>query len=44
MYKRQEDDLLVEQFYDNVIDNYDYAENYYIILIHAVYDLSLIHI
>ena len=34
-----EDDLLVEQFYDNVIDNYDYAENYYIILIHAVYDV-----
>ena len=34
-----EDGLLVEQFYDNVIDNYDYAENYYIILIHAVYDV-----
>lgn len=33
------DDLLVEEFYDRVIDNYIYAENYYIILIHAVYDV-----
>lgn len=34
-----EDDSLIEQFYDNIIANYDYAENYYIILIHAVYDV-----
>lgn len=33
------DDLLVEEFYDRIIENYDYAENYYIILIHAVYDV-----
>lgn len=33
------DDLLIEEFYDRVIDNYIYAENYYIILIHAVYDV-----
>ena len=38
------DDLLIEEFYDKVIANYNYGENYYIILIHAVYDLSLIHI
>lgn len=36
---RLEDDLLIEEFYDKVIENYDYAENYYIILIHAVYDI-----
>lgn len=34
-----EDDLLLEEFYDKVIENYSYAENYYIILIHAVYDV-----
>ena len=33
------DDELVESFYDKIIDNYDYGENYYIILIHAVYDI-----
>lgn len=33
------DDLLVEEFYDKVIENYIYPENYYIILIHAVYDV-----
>lgn len=36
--KLQDDDLL-ESFYDKIIENYDYAENYYIILIHAVYDI-----
>lgn len=30
---------LVETFFDKVIENYDYPENYYIILIHAVYDV-----
>lgn len=33
------DDLLIEEFYDKVIANYMYAENYYIILIHAAYDV-----
>lgn len=36
---RLEDDMLIEEFYDKVIENYDYGENYYIILIHAVYDV-----
>ena len=36
---RLEDDLLTEEFYDKVIEHYDHAENYYIILIHAVYDV-----
>ena len=34
-----EDDLLVEQFYDKVIESYDYPENYYIILVYAAYDV-----
>lgn len=33
------DDILLEEFYDKVIENYNYAENYYIILIHAAYDV-----
>ena len=33
------DDTLTEAFYDKIIENYDYGENYYIILIHAVYDI-----
>ncbi len=33
------DDLLLEEFYNKVIENYNYAENYYIILIHAAYDV-----
>lgn len=32
-------DELLEEFYDKVIENYDYHENYYIVLIHAVYDI-----
>lgn len=36
---RLEDEMLVEEFYDKVIENYIYAENYYIILIHAAYDI-----
>ena len=34
-----QDNALVDEFYDRVIDSYDYGENYYIILIHAVYDI-----
>lgn len=33
------DDELLEEFYDKVIASYDYAENYYIILIHCAYDI-----
>ena len=34
-----EDDMLLEEFYDKVIATYEYAENYYIIVIHAMYDV-----
>ena len=33
------DDETVDTFYNKVIENYEYGENYYIILIHAVYDI-----
>lgn len=33
------DDGILEQFYDNIIENYEYAEHYLILLIHAVYDI-----
>lgn len=33
------DDILIEDFYDKVIEHYSYGENYYIILIHAAYDI-----
>ena len=36
---RLEDDELLEQFYERIIETYDYAETYYIILIHCVYDI-----
>lgn len=34
-----EDEELLDEFYQIVIDNYIYASNYYIILIHGVYDI-----
>lgn len=34
-----EDDILLEAFYQQVIEHYPYDLNYYIILIHAVYDI-----
>ncbi len=34
-----EDEKLVEEFYDKVIESYEYGENYYIILIYAAYDV-----
>ena len=34
-----EDDMLLEEFYDKIIESYIYEENYYIILIHAMYDV-----
>lgn len=36
--KLEEEDIL-DDFYQEVIANYNYASNYYIILIHAVYDV-----
>lgn len=36
---RLQDNDLIEAFYDRIIEHYDYGENYYIILIHAVYDI-----
>lgn len=33
------DDLLIEEFYEKVIENYDYPENYYIVLIYGAYDV-----
>lgn len=33
------DEALVTEFYDKVIEHYVYAENYYIVLMHAVYDI-----
>lgn len=33
------DDETVDQFFRKVIENYDYGENYYIILIHCAYDI-----
>ena len=33
------DSAVLEEFYDKVIANYDYSENYYIILIHCMYDI-----
>lgn len=33
------DDGLIEEFYDKVMAYYEYAENYYIILIHCAYDI-----
>lgn len=34
-----QDDMLLEEFYDKVIENYICAGNYYIALIHAMYDI-----
>ncbi len=36
---RLTDDILLEEFYDNVITYYDFGEHYLILLIHAVYDI-----
>ncbi|MBR5970575.1 MAG: DUF4317 domain-containing protein [Lachnospiraceae bacterium] len=34
-----EDEALLDSFYDRVIEAFEYPENYYIILVHAVYDV-----
>lgn len=36
------DESLIEKFYDKIISTYDYADNYYIILIHNAYDIPKI--
>ena len=36
---RLTEDDLVSEFYDKVIESYDHTENYYIILIHGIYDI-----
>ena len=33
------DDELVDEFFDKIIETYDYGENYYIVLIHQAYDV-----
>lgn len=33
------DDMLVSEFYDKVIEHYDFGEHYLILLIHAAYDV-----
>lgn len=34
-----EDDELLDEFYDKIIAHYVYPENYYIVLVHGVYDV-----
>ena len=36
-----QDDLLLEEFNDKVVESYEFGENYYIILIHAVYEVPV---
>lgn len=33
------DEMLVEEFYDKIIEHYHYGENYYIVLIYGAYDV-----
>ncbi len=33
------DETLINDFYDKIIESYDYGENYYIVLIHGIYDI-----
>ena len=37
-----EDDALIDEFYDRIIGNYVNGENYYIVLVHAVYDIPTV--
>lgn len=34
-----EDDEIIDEFYNKIIENYSYGQNYYIVLIHGVYDV-----
>lgn len=36
---RLTDDMLLEEFYDQVVEYYDFGEHYLILLIHAAYDI-----
>lgn len=36
---RLKDDELIDAFYDKIIESYDYGENYYIVLVHGIYDV-----
>lgn len=36
---RLRDDDLIEEFYNKIIEHYNYNENYYIVLAHAAYDI-----
>jgi len=36
---RLEDDKLLDEFYSRVIEHYESSENYYIVLIHGMYDI-----
>ena len=33
------DDIILEDFYDRVIESYDFGEHYLVLLVHAVYDI-----
>lgn len=37
-----QDEELLNQFYDKIIENYNYPENYFIILVHDAYDIPKI--
>ncbi|MCI8599918.1 MAG: DUF4317 domain-containing protein [Lachnospiraceae bacterium] len=36
---RLTDDTLLESFYDRIIENFEYGENYLILVVHGVYDI-----
>ena len=36
---RLEDDALLDEFFNKIIEHYEYVSNYYIIIIHALYDI-----
>lgn len=38
-FSQLQDDALLDEFYDKIIENYAYGENYYIILVYAAYDI-----
>lgn len=37
-----QDEEILNEFYDKIIENYNYAENYFIILVHDAYDIPKI--
>lgn len=36
---RLKDDELIDEFYDKIIENFLYPENYYIVIVHGAYDI-----